>query len=361
MSLITRCPACGTMFKVVTDQLKVSQGWVRCGHCAEVFDASLHMQEAAQAPAAPAQQPPEPPLQTYTAPSPVPVAPPLPASGPVLSDPGSPDAFLADRSIVQADSGSGEFDPAGWKQQHAPKLDEAGSLRLNDEGEAVRSEPVQAQLAKEAQTADSYELPDFRAEAPLSEPPQDEPDEADEVSNDVSFVRDARRKAFWHKPAVRVTLGLVGLLLAVVLLLQVLVQQRDSVAAMAPAFRPWLQAMCGHLHCEVKPLRRIEALVIDSSSFNKIDADSYRLGFSLKNTGTVPVAMPALEVTLTDTQEQALVRRVLMPAQFGAENPTLAAGAEFAGLVLMQVPAADAPGAASPLRIAGYRVLAFYP
>ena len=44
MSLITRCPACGTMFKVVTDQLKVSQGWVRCGQCAEVFDASLHLQ-----------------------------------------------------------------------------------------------------------------------------------------------------------------------------------------------------------------------------------------------------------------------------------------------------------------------------
>src|SRR5689334_20015778 len=43
MSLITRCPACGTMFKVVTDQLKVSQGWVRCGHCAEVFDASAHL------------------------------------------------------------------------------------------------------------------------------------------------------------------------------------------------------------------------------------------------------------------------------------------------------------------------------
>ena len=44
MSLITRCPACGTMFKVVTDQLKISQGWVRCGHCTEVFDASLHLQ-----------------------------------------------------------------------------------------------------------------------------------------------------------------------------------------------------------------------------------------------------------------------------------------------------------------------------
>src|SRR6478672_4319935 len=39
MSLITSCPACGTMFKVVPDQLRISEGWVRCGHCAEIFDA----------------------------------------------------------------------------------------------------------------------------------------------------------------------------------------------------------------------------------------------------------------------------------------------------------------------------------
>ena len=44
MSLITRCPACGTMFKVVPDQLRISEGWVRCGHCAEIFDAAAHLQ-----------------------------------------------------------------------------------------------------------------------------------------------------------------------------------------------------------------------------------------------------------------------------------------------------------------------------
>jgi predicted Zn finger-like uncharacterized protein len=44
MSLITRCPACGTMFKVVPDQLRISEGWVRCGHCAEVFDATAYLQ-----------------------------------------------------------------------------------------------------------------------------------------------------------------------------------------------------------------------------------------------------------------------------------------------------------------------------
>jgi predicted Zn finger-like uncharacterized protein len=39
MSLATRCTQCGTIFKVVQDQLKVSEGWVRCGRCQEVFNA----------------------------------------------------------------------------------------------------------------------------------------------------------------------------------------------------------------------------------------------------------------------------------------------------------------------------------
>src|SRR5438046_1859583 len=39
MSLATRCTSCGTVFRVVQDQLKVSEGWVRCGRCDEVFNA----------------------------------------------------------------------------------------------------------------------------------------------------------------------------------------------------------------------------------------------------------------------------------------------------------------------------------
>ncbi|MDF3823532.1 zinc-ribbon domain-containing protein, partial [Leptospira sp. 96542] len=31
------------MFKVAQDQLKVSQGWVRCGQCEQVFDATAHL------------------------------------------------------------------------------------------------------------------------------------------------------------------------------------------------------------------------------------------------------------------------------------------------------------------------------
>ena len=46
MSLITRFPVCGTLFKVVPDQLRISQGWVRCGQCAEIFDASADLRQS---------------------------------------------------------------------------------------------------------------------------------------------------------------------------------------------------------------------------------------------------------------------------------------------------------------------------
>ena len=39
MSLATRCTSCGTAFRVVQDQLKISEGWVRCGQCNAVFNA----------------------------------------------------------------------------------------------------------------------------------------------------------------------------------------------------------------------------------------------------------------------------------------------------------------------------------
>lgn len=42
MTLIAICPACNTHFSVVPDQLKISEGWVRCGKCHEVFDAIVH-------------------------------------------------------------------------------------------------------------------------------------------------------------------------------------------------------------------------------------------------------------------------------------------------------------------------------
>ncbi|WP_424859685.1 zinc-ribbon domain-containing protein [Tepidimonas sp. HKU77] len=66
MSFITRCPSCGTAFKVVADQLKIADGWVRCGRCQHVFDATLDLEPASvplptEAPRPATPDPPPPP------------------------------------------------------------------------------------------------------------------------------------------------------------------------------------------------------------------------------------------------------------------------------------------------------------
>jgi Protein of unknown function (DUF3426) len=77
----------------------------------------------------------------------------------------------------------------------------------------------------------------------------------------------------------------------------------------------------------------------------------------LKNTGTLPVAVPHIELSLNDTQDQALLRRVLNPADLGALQLTLVPRAELGTSASIQIDATQLAGA----RIAGYRVLAFYP
>jgi predicted Zn finger-like uncharacterized protein len=43
--LVTRCPACGTAFRVQPGQLSARNGMVRCGKCQSVFDGVAHLVE----------------------------------------------------------------------------------------------------------------------------------------------------------------------------------------------------------------------------------------------------------------------------------------------------------------------------
>jgi hypothetical protein len=147
----------------------------------------------------------------------------------------------------------------------------------------------------------------------------------------------------------------VGLLLATALALQVAYHDRDRLALAQPALRPALQLLCEQLHCTLGPPRQIESIAIDSSGFNKLRSDAYRLSFTLKNSAPVAVAAPALELTLTDAQDQPLLRRVLMPAELGARDDVIPAGADWPGAVGIVVSPGSSP------RLAGYRLLAFYP
>jgi len=47
VSLATRCPDCGTAFRVQSVQLAAKGGKVRCGKCAAVFDGVSNLIEQA--------------------------------------------------------------------------------------------------------------------------------------------------------------------------------------------------------------------------------------------------------------------------------------------------------------------------
>ena len=414
MSLITRCPACGTMFKVVTDQLKVSQGWVRCGRCDDIFDASKYL--LPEEPTSPvlldtpdigdavmAHESPHTPGDSESPEV-------LPAHD---SDPISPDASpgatsgrewsfprwmtgklnhpaAVSVSPVDAQDSAADFDPAGWKEalrQRQRREDGAASafyspgqgktltrpasdfVGIAEEAPPDDEPPRRPELVRRATVADA----EFEEELDASLEAKSGP----VVASEVSFVREAERKAFWSKPLVRGVLLGLSAVLVLVLALQWVLQQKDTLAVLEPRTQAVLQMLCAQLDCQIQPPRRVESLVIDSSTFTKIAPDAYRLSFVLKNTGNLPVKMPALELTLTDAQDQPVVRRVVLPSQFDALSSSLAARSEMTGTVSLRVAGeggrAGAPWSAAPAsslasgasgaawRVAGYRVLAFYP
>jgi predicted Zn finger-like uncharacterized protein len=313
MSRITRCPACVTLFKVVPDQLRISEGWVRCGQCDEVFDASLHLLPEA----------PDAPLQS---------ADPAPD---LISDEGARPVVILEESALDPVT-----DVLGGENEALLAPSELESLPVEcapvDESPAL---PVDVQLEP------------IEVDSPHSMPEVLEP--AAELS-DVSFLRDQDSDSFWLNPWIRAALFMLGLVSLLALSAQVVVHERDRIAAAQPSLKPWLLALCAPWDCTLSPLHRIDAIVIESASFIKIRGDSYRLNFMVKNTGNIELALPAIELTLTDSSDQPVVRRVFLPTELGAKTQTLAGGAEWPTSLAVALKVAGD-------RVAGYRVLAFYP
>jgi predicted Zn finger-like uncharacterized protein len=354
------------MFKVVPDQLKVSEGWVRCGHCSEVFDAQAHLQAAPipepmalHAPVPPAPDDPgEVPTASLTAQ--------WPAEPEVPSVPGA-DHGLIGEAVPQASSSVpvevvapptvapvDEAMPGDLVLDEIPLVDAFGPAAGYVIEEAPRMELPVAARANPLDDAFASPLP-FAAAAELAGS-SDLPVEPDPVQAvpEPEFVRQARRLAWWARPAVRAVLVLLALGLTLLLGAQVALQERDQIAAQWPQTRGALQALCGVMGCKVSALRQVDAIQIDSSTFNKLRGDSFRLAFVVRNSAAVALATPAMELTLTDTQDQPVLRRVLLPADLPGAPPVLAAGAEWPASLSLAV------DAGLP-RVSGYRLMAFYP
>ena len=505
MSQTTRCPSCGTLFKVVADQLRISDGWVRCGSCQQVFDASAHLQATAPAPLLPdmaldrlrpppapvrraepverlwgapesaparvaeaASRPERPASASTTAPSDlagavVAIEPPVQSAPPPAAPPPVPSVLHVPEPVVPAFLVEGAR-PVGAAEVLPSLLAVGASTRPPQEVPAAQSQaaaPVMQPRAEEdggviewpsielpAPSSAGYELPvpdtgsdgaqaafaplpevpplellpkaSDRAFAPLRSTPrppslpvaeaeetvgqptkpkkgatQEPPltkvpdpdtcaalstkipapspmaveqatvddarpeglvhdaDAAEPGVQELSFMRAARRKAFWRKPWVRAALSVVLLASVALLAAQVAVRERDDLAARVPALRPGLEALCRQWGCVLAPRRDIAAVEVDSSSFQKLRGDEYQFSLVLKNRSAIAVAMPAVELTLTDAADQPVLRRVLLPAHWNAPQELAAHGEWSVSRTLVL--------SATGVRITGYRVVAFYP
>ena len=167
----------------------------------------------------------------------------------------------------------------------------------------------------------------------------------------VSFLQTPRPRKTWA----RVSLVFMSLVLGIGLLLQVLRHERDLLHTLEPRLKPWLSALCVPLRCTLSPLQRVEAIVVESATFMQT-ADLFRLNLTLKNTSNLALATPAVELTLTNTFNQAVLRRVFLPAELRLPAQGLAGQAEASASIAMTIATTQLPDP-----IAGYQLLLFYP
>lgn len=321
MSLATRCTACGTVFRVVQDQLKVSEGWVRCGRCSDVFNA---------------------------------------LEGLFDLDRDAPPEGLETRPPAAAMTGAGAAPTSTAPPQAASLLEKIDAQLLGPrDGEHVSAPAIHDR--------DRLEFPDAQFGPDLGDdemamPPsmvaatgrEDLDDEGAASDAAPEFLQRAQRQARWQSPRMRALQAASVVILIALLGLQAVHHHRDIVAARWPATAASLTAWCGLMACAIEAPRRIEDVAVESTALTRAlpGQDAFNLSVVLRNRGTTAVAQPSIDLSLTDAGGQIIARRMLSAREFRVASASIKPGAETTLQLALSAGAA---------RVSGYTVEIFYP
>jgi predicted Zn finger-like uncharacterized protein len=326
MSLATRCFACGTVFRVVQDQLKVSEGWVRCGRCNEVFNALETLFDLERD---------TPPEWSPGEPAPMVAASTGEAAAdrPIESATEHSRADRIDAHLLGTRRRESESTPAG-------RVDERDRLEFPD-----------AQFEPESIAWDG---PVFDARTAPATPSTPKPKpEAELLRVAPEFVRHAQRRARWQSPLMRAALGTVAVVLSGILIVQAGHHFRDLAAARWPAVKPVLLAWCEWRGCSLEAPKRIDDIAVESTALTRApEDDAFGLSVTLRNRGGIALALPSVDLTLTDAAGQLVARRVLAPIDFRNGAAAIQAGADLP--LQLRLTTGNA-------RVTGYTVEIFYP
>jgi len=160
----------------------------------------------------------------------------------------------------------------------------------------------------------------------------------------------------WRQSLIPNILYLLTPILLIALLIQVILFQRNEIASTEPLAKPWLVALCAPLDCKLETLKHIQSIVIDSSTFSKMSPDIYQLTLVLKNSSSADLQLPSVELTLINSLDQPLLRRVFRVDELNVQSRTLLGASELPLLFSFAIKAGELTD-----RVAGYRLLVFYP
>ncbi|HTY03072.1 MAG TPA: DUF3426 domain-containing protein [Rhodocyclaceae bacterium] len=341
----TRCPNCGTTFRVTPEQLKAKQGKVRCGQCQQVFDALRTLAEEAA------------------------IAQPRAAEAEAIAPRAPEPEARHERDLA-----------AGESHTELPASEAATGFRPVGEHEATAEPAPAAPAASEfglvLPTGLPVEmpLPESRVEPALVQEPEapieaaPSPVAATEPIAGLAFHFPSLTESQFepqpvlelhdtHPPARRWPWVLGSMLALLILTAQVLLHYRVELVATAPNLRSPFVAACDLLGCQIPLPHKIELIGIESSDLapDGATAGKLHLTATLRNRAPFVQAWPNLEITLTDAQERPLLRRALAPEEY---LPPSAVAAGFARRgeqsVQLSLQTADVPAV-------GYRLYVFYP
>lgn len=150
---------------------------------------------------------------------------------------------------------------------------------------------------------------------------------------------------------------LLALLLTTAAAGQIIYYQRTLIAAQWPAAKPWLLQACAALQCKIELPRQVDLLAIDDSDLQQ-DAeyqDLLHLSSTIINHASFTQAYPLLELTLTDSADEPLLRRTFSAKEYLPAGQNAASGIAPGATLDIKLPltVTDVP-------VAGYRLFVTY-
>lgn len=354
MALATRCPNCHALFRVVADQLKLRGGLVRCGACHHAFDAIGTLSYIDDAALMDAKRP---PVVTHRLVDDAYAG--RPATRADLTTAGAADgagSLAAHSSAVWPAEGQASISAAGHEPAEYTTDVQPPAAAPADAGGSTIGRGADEQRMADGQTANS---PDSGAAAATENAvnPESLADTSLDDAGAPAFLNGEeapRRRSF------SILFGGGAVLLSLMALMQLVVLLRADILVRFPEARPVLTQLCKVFGCTVNWPARGDQLAVVGSELQALPGTSaFELTAVVRNRGSYTLALPAVELTLTDTANRTVARKVFAPVDYlaGHADPAkqLQAGLEAGADLTIRI-AFEARG----LNAAGFVVYPFY-